>query len=91
MKLIIEKEMELPLVNVGDILEFERFGGEFTHYLVCHSKKDGYFIVNLTGEKSKIHYYESIEKLVRNQRNLTNTYSMTEYALVLRKLEEDEE
>jgi len=82
MELVIENKNFQA--NVGDIIEYERTGG-VSHYLVCKSDKDGYFIVNISGEKSGIHYYDNLSDLIRNQRGITKIYSMEEYQLVLRR------
>ncbi|MEX0595126.1 MAG: hypothetical protein WD512_01410, partial [Candidatus Paceibacterota bacterium] len=58
-----KKERQLA---VGDVVQFTHNGseGHCGYYLVCESRFDGYFIMNLSGIKSKVKYYKKIENLL---------------------------
>lgn len=85
MNLIIEGKTERN-PRVGDIIEFDRGSGGHSHYLLCESSEDGYFIMNISGEKSRIKYYSSIRELIKRQSNITNIYSTSQYELALKMI-----
>jgi hypothetical protein len=76
-------------VEVGDILEFKASSGEKSYYMISHATMDGYYITNLTGSKTKMKFYETIDRLMSHQRNINRIYSKKEYRLAIEKMMEE--
>ena len=75
--------------KAGDIIEFDQ--SSHTHrdhsfYMICESQVDGFFIMSLTGKKSRIKYYDTIEALIHFQNNIKKIYSKSEWMLDLQEV-----
>lgn len=88
MKLLLEDKKRSP--EVGDIIEFHMADDRDEnrmHYMICECGRDGFFIMNITGVKSRIRFYGSVNQLIRNQKNINKIYSKHEWALRLTKID----
>jgi hypothetical protein len=83
MEIAVNNEVK---VNVGDILQFNHNGSqkEGSHYLVCYSQYDGYFIMNLSGKKARLKYYSKLKDLISfHKDSIVKIYSQNEWSLSL--------
>lgn len=89
MKVSTVKEYDVK-VSVGDIIKFKHAGTakETPFYLLCYeSNADRYFIINLSGKKSKLTYYSYLSTLLnKHESNIEAVYPASEYQIVLEKM-----
>ncbi|PGO60611.1 hypothetical protein [Priestia megaterium] len=74
-------------IEVGDIIEFEhtksRRGREHGFYMISHSEHEGYFLISLTGQKTRLKFYNSLTQLLNNQNEFKNIYSKHDWKINL--------
>lgn len=88
MRVQIDNRPEIT-VTVGDILQFKHSGsaGQHGFYLVCKSEDKGFFIMNLSGKKSKITYYQLISSILNtHEDNIEAIYPASEFQIKLERI-----
>lgn len=88
MRVQIDNRPEIT-VTVGDILQFKHSGsgGQHGFYLVCKSADKGYFIMNLSGKKSKITYYTLLSSILQiHEDSIEAIYPASEFQIKLERI-----
>ena len=89
MKVSIEKSPVQFKVGVGDVLQFNHNGtnGDHGFYLVCKEQRTGYFIMSLSGKKSRIVFYDTLSELVdRHRGSIANVFPADEFQITLERI-----
>lgn len=77
---------ELAL-EVGDIIQYETTSHRFhPFYIVCHIEDSGYFVMSLTGEKTKARFYKTLRQLLIRQKDIKRIYSHKQWKLTLEEV-----
>lgn len=74
-------------IEVGDIIKYsETTRRSHSFYMICYARCSGYFVMSLTGEKSRMRFYGSIDELLDSQSNIEKIYSKSEWEMNLLKI-----
>lgn len=86
MNVVVDGQTKRKVV-AGDVIEYEHTSHRnHGFYMICESKMDGFFIISLTGQKSKLKFYDSAEELLEVQRGIARIYPKKEWEMRLTKL-----
>jgi hypothetical protein len=84
MKISVENRFS---ASRGDVIEFNHSGSKnlCSHYLICYSNTNGYFIINLSGEKTgEIKFYKQLNTLIDyHSECIVKIYSKREWQMKL--------
>ncbi|MET3505486.1 hypothetical protein [Halalkalibacter oceani] len=77
---------KLNNIKVGDIIQFGSGGHrEHNFYMVCHSQLEGYFMLSLTGKKTQLRFYETMEDMLKRRNNIIEVFSQKDYVVKISK------
>ncbi|PEF30348.1 hypothetical protein CON39_11795 [Bacillus thuringiensis] len=87
MNITVWKTSKQLKVEVGDIIKYEETSRRsHSFYMICYARCSGYFVMSLTGEKSRMRFYGSIDKLLNSQSNIEKIYSKKEWEMRLEQI-----
>lgn len=87
MKVVIEG-MKSREPQVGDIIQYENTTHrEHPFYIICSCQDLGFFVMSLTGKKTKMRSYSTIRGLMSIQKDVKKVYSREEWQLKLAAIE----
>ncbi|MEK4907463.1 hypothetical protein [Niallia sp. FSL M8-0099] len=74
-------------LQAGDVIEYNKaVNRKHPFYMICHSEKEGWFVMSLTGTKGRMKFYPSVIELINHQKDIKKVYSKQEWNVVISKL-----